>query len=103
VFSFQARRRAELGTRIAMIHATRKLITLGEGHDVGIIDTIYDLETDPAEQQNLVDDPPAWYRALDARLRPLARALLVPIYSAETHLLTPEQQADLRALGYADF
>jgi arylsulfatase len=103
VFSFQARRRAELSTRLAMIQSKRKLITIGDGTTVGTIDAIYDLAVDPDELQNLINDPPGWYQSVDKRLRPLARVLLAPIYTGEPQMLTPDQREDLRALGYADF
>ena len=103
VFSFQARRRAGLSTRLAMIQSKSKLITVGDGTGVGSLEAIYDLDADPGELENLIDDPPDWFQSVDKRLRPLARVLLAPIYEAESQVLTADQREDLRALGYADF
>ena len=71
--------------------------------EVGEVDEVYELESDPTERRNLLADPPAWLSPLEKRLRPMAGALLLPLYSPELQQLTVEQMEALRMMGYTDF
>ena len=108
IFSFLAsrRRRADGSSHIAMIHGGRKLILSSRDEnalELGELFAAYDLTADPGEQTDLRAEAPGWIVPMETRFRPLLEHLLQPLYTPVDRVLSEEQEAALRAMGYTDF
>ena len=86
---------------VGMLHGSRKLISSYTQLENGELGRAFDLAVDPHELENLSDGSAPWLRELFDALRPQAEQFAQPRYEAGATQLDAEQEAALRALGYA--
>jgi arylsulfatase A-like enzyme len=105
VFSFVSGRCEEHTGSVAVVHGDGKLIAAAEvgATELGEVVEVYDLGTDPGEQDNLRDHTPPWAGALEDAIRPEAIELLTPLFEQSTGQMSEEHLQRLRDVGYADF
>ena len=61
---------------------------------------VFDLASDPDEEQNLFRNPPEWARDMLRSQAEVIGTLLEATVAAEEIELTEEERAELKALGY---
>jgi arylsulfatase A-like enzyme len=100
LYAFECDRNPSTST-LAAFDGRRKVMAYEslEALRAGRLVAAFDQEHDPAERENLATHAPWPAETLAAALPTLER-LLVPLVTIATADLSPEKQAELRALGY---